>query len=323
MKKKQKSSILIILGLLIVALCYYLINDNSIDKSTGTDDLIKLKLGYIPIADCAQAYIAKDKGYFEEQGLDVELIKLSGGAKILEALAGNSIDIAFSNVVSVMLANNGGLEFRAITGGPRTNKDHKESSLMVLENSGIKSLSELKGKKIAVNTRKNIIELFVLNYLKKNKVNVNDIEFVEVSFPQMYQVLSSRGVDAVATIEPFVTFSSESGGVSSLGDYIVPVYPEVELSTYNVNQKMIDNHPEIVNKIKIAIQKATDFSKNNKVELRTIIANNTSLSIEQVSNIVLPYYGSEVDVKSFNKVMELVKEEGWINKMLNSSVIIQ
>jgi ABC-type nitrate/sulfonate/bicarbonate transport system substrate-binding protein len=86
---------------------------------------------------------------------------------------------------------------------------------------------------------------------------------------------------------------------------------------------MIDNHPEIVNKIKIAIQKATDFSKNNKVELRTIIANNTSLSIEQVSNIVLPYYGSEVDVKSFNKVMELVKEEGWINKMLNSSVIIQ
>jgi len=322
MKKKSK----ILFGIITIALIAGLLYNQTTDKSVKpieNNELVKLKLGYIPIADCAQAYIAKDKGFFEEQGLDIELIKLAGGAKILEALAGNSIDIAFSNVVSVMLANNGGLEFRAITGGPRTNENHKETALMVLENSDIKTLKQLEGKKIAVNTRKNIVELFVLNYLRQNDVDVSDIQFIEVSFPQMYQVLSSKGVDAIATIEPFVTFSKESGGVSSLGDYIIPVLSEVELSTYNVNQKMIDNNSEIVRKIKTAIQKATKFSEDNKKELRTIIANNTSLSEEQVSNIILPYYGSEVDANSFNNILDFVKKEGWITNTLKSSDIIQ
>lgn len=323
MNKNLKYLIGIIAIIVIAGVGYYFTREEGTSPSNNEEQLVKLKLGYIPIADCAQAYIAKDKGFFEKQGLDVELVKLSGGAKILEALAGNSVDIAFSNVVSVMLANNGGLEFRAITGGPRSDKNHKETAILIRDNSEIKTLKDLEGKKIAVNTRKNIVELFVLNYLRMNNVDISNIEFVEVPFPQMYQVLSSGGVDAVATIEPFVTFSTESGGVLNLGDYLIPVHPEVELSTYNVNQKLIDENPEIVEKIKAAIKEATEYSKSNKSELRAIIANNTSLSEEQVSNIVLPYYGSKVDEISFNKILDLVKKEGWINKPLKSSDIIK
>jgi NitT/TauT family transport system substrate-binding protein len=314
--------IIIILAIAVLGFAsYYFINKDKTDVKP-TNEITKIKVGYIPIADCAQLYIAKDKGYFKENGLDVELIKLAGGAKILEALAGGSIDVAFSNVVSVMLANNAGLDFKAITGGPAVDLNHKETGVLVLKDSDIKSLKDLEGKKIAVNTRKNIVELFVTNYLIKNNVDVSKIEFVEISFPQMFQVLDSKNVDAIASIEPFVTFSTKSGKVTNLGDYFVSVLDKMEISTYNASNKYITSNKEVITNFQKAINQATLFSKSNTDELKTIIANNTKLNEEQVKDIVLPLYNNKVDVESFNEILKMVKEKKWVNEDLNSSNII-
>lgn len=322
MKTNRIIPIFLVLALIGFGIYYFSNTEDDNEKIKTKNELTKIRVGYIPIADCAQLYVANDKGFFKENGLEVEFVKLSGGAKILEALASGSIDIAFSNVVSIMLANNAKLDFKAITGGPRTDMNHKEAGILVLKDSGIKSIKDLDGKRIVINTRKNILELLVSNLLEKNGVSVESISFVEMPFPKMFQVLDSKKVDAIASIEPFLSFSIKTGKVINIGDYFTEVLPNIEISTYDASQKWIDNNLETVNKFIKSIDQATTFSNNNIDDLRTIIANNTSLSIEQVKDMNLPYFGSQVDEESFEKILSLVKEKQWVSQDLKSENII-
>ncbi|MEQ9403573.1 MAG: ABC transporter substrate-binding protein [Cyclobacteriaceae bacterium] len=308
---------------LVLSLVFALLASCSAKKeSSQSSELTKIKIGYIPIADCGQIFVAQDQEFFKKNGLDVELVKLSGGAKILEALAGGSVDIAFSNVVSVMLANNAGLAFRPITGGPRTDSLHQETGLLVLSESSIDTPNDLKGKKIAVNTKKNIVELFVLEFLEIHGLQETDLEFVEIPFPQMYQVLDSKNIDAAAVFEPFVTFSMQSGNVSNLGDYLIPVLSNLEISTYNASESWISKNPETVACFQKSIEEASIYANNNRKELERILTLFTSLNQEQLSQVVLPYYGDKVDAASFGQILDLVKKRGWVQENLEASTIL-
>lgn len=282
----------------------------------------KIKLGYIPIADCAQLYIAKEKGYFKEQGLDIELIKFTGGAKVLEALAGNSIDIGFSNVVSLILANNAGLDFKAVSPGVTFNTNNQASGLIALKNSNINSLKDLEGKRIAINTKKNIVELFMIQYLKKNNVDVSKIDFVEIPFPQMLQVLESKQVDAIATVEPFVSFSKKNGKNKVLGHFFSETMPELEVATYDASNQWIMKNLNTVESLNLALQKASIFANRNPDELRTIIAKYTKLEIEHTKSMVVPYFNSELNQKSLSAISDMVYQMDWTNKVIDTNDII-
>ncbi|MBK9628323.1 MAG: ABC transporter substrate-binding protein [Flavobacteriales bacterium] len=166
-----------------------------------------LRVGYIPITDCAQMYVAIEKGYFAEGSLDVRLEKLAGGPKVLEALAGKSLDIGFSNVVSVFLAKEQGLDFSLIYGGSVEDSLHAFSSILVSGGSNITTLADLRGKTIAVNTRRNIVELALGERLRSNGLTLSDVNLVEMPFPNMESVLESGDVAAIAVVEPFVSFA--------------------------------------------------------------------------------------------------------------------
>ena len=105
------------------------------DGDSGDSDG-KLTIGHLPIADCAQLFVAVDQGYFTDEGLEVELIAMSSGLRTLEALGTGDVDIAFSAVAPLILARARGLEYVAVTGGPTEDAMHvlpEEDALEVVE----------------------------------------------------------------------------------------------------------------------------------------------------------------------------------------------
>lgn len=316
--KISKNPTVLIVGLVlaVVATFLFLSRTTNDDGQPYKKELPTIRVGYIPIADCAQLYVAEEKGFFAQEEINVELIKLSGGAKIIEALVGGSVDIAFSNVVSVMLARDAGIPIRPIAAGPKVDADHKETALLVRSDRGVKNLTQLNGKKIAVNTKKNIVELFLKEYLRQGGADYETIEIIEVPFPQMYQFLDSGRVDAVATIEPFVTFSLETGNIHNLGDYITSVHPSVEISTFNTLENLQKESPELMKKFERSIISATEYINTNPDILPEVVAQYTSLHTEQASRVQYPNFGKNIDRTSFQNIMEMVLVEGWIKRPL-------
>ena len=68
----------------------------------GPDRLLKLKVGYIPITECAHLDIGIAKHFFEDEGIQLELQPMKGGATILPAIQEGSLDMGFANVVSLI-----------------------------------------------------------------------------------------------------------------------------------------------------------------------------------------------------------------------------
>jgi len=291
---------------------------------TGCDTNKKpgnLKVGYIPIADCAQLYVAIDKGYFKEENLNIELVNLQGGSKILEALAGGSINVGFSNVVSLILSKDAGLDFVSITGGPIEDINHKEHAVIVRKED-INSPSDLQGKTIALNTRKNIDDLMMLEYLEKHGVNINSVKFIEMPFPRMENVLIQKEVDAICVIEPFVTFALQKETLKAIGYYYTELYPKVEISSYCVSQKWLNNKQETAKRFYHAIQKATTFCREHENEIKDIVSKYTSIDKEQIKNVVLPTFGNNLDQTELQSFADRAYQRGWIKNSVNANDII-
>ena len=281
-----------------------------------------IKIGYIPIADCGQLYVAIEKGYFKEENLNVELTKLAGGANILEALAGGSLNVGFTNVVSLILSKSAGLDFVAITGGPIEDSLHAEHAIFVHKNSKINNIFSLSGKKIALNTRKNIDELMVTELLEKNGVDLKSVQFVEIPFPRMQNVLELNQVDAIAPIEPFVTFSIKSGKSKLISYNYTELYPKVEISTYVVSRSWLENNKNVAERFSRAISKATDFAHQKPEELRTIVSKYTSLSSEQMKDVVLPTFGHELSISQLQSFTDRILRRGWIQNKVDAEQLI-
>jgi len=282
----------------------------------------KIKIGYIPIAESAQLFVGIEKGFFNEEGLIIETLSLPGGAKILEALATGSVDIGFSNVVSLILARESGLKFIALTGGGIEDSEHKLHAILIKKDSSILSPKDLEGKTIALNTRKNIDDLFLREYLERNNVNPDKVRFVEIPFPNMENVIISGEVDAAASVEPYVTFALLHGETKVLDYNYVAIEPKIEITAYVVSENWLEKKQDIANKFIRAFNKSTDYALTHEPEVRTIISKYTKLDSTQAQQITLPTFGKELRVTELQKMINKMNRMGWIVSSLDASSIV-
>jgi hypothetical protein len=128
------------------------------------ESLEKVHVSIIPVYDVAPLYAAIVKGYFSDVGLDVDTAPTAGGVAGIPALIGGSVDIAYGNVVSVLLAVQQGLDLKVIAAGTKnTGFATDKTEIMVAADSGIKTAKDLEGKSLDVNTRNNVIWLYAVS----------------------------------------------------------------------------------------------------------------------------------------------------------------
>jgi len=77
--------------------------------------VMKVKIGMMPVVDCLQLFVAKEKGFFEQENLKVETIPMAGGAVIAPAVNSGELDIGFSNSLSIIIAHEKGFDFKFLT----------------------------------------------------------------------------------------------------------------------------------------------------------------------------------------------------------------
>jgi len=173
-----------------------------------------LKVGYLPLTDFLGMYAAIEQGYMADEGLKLELQAMAGGATIIPAIVGGSLDFGISNYVSVIVANGQGIKIKAFSDSAYGTKASPPFAIIVKKGSSIKTAKDLNGKKVAVNTRNGIVHVGVMEWIERNGGDPSTVPYVELPFPQMPPAITSGSVDAAAPTEPFVTVSTPSPGSS-------------------------------------------------------------------------------------------------------------
>jgi NitT/TauT family transport system substrate-binding protein len=270
-------------------------------------------LGLIPIVDVAPVYLGIQQGFFEQEGIGLELSSGQGGAAIVPGVASGSLDLGFGNNTSTLLGASKGLPLKVVASGVygtgTPGADYVE--VMVTGDSPMRSAADLVGKKVAVNTLQSIGDTTVRASVRAAGGDAGGVEFVEMPFPNMNAALAAGDVDAIWQVEPFLAMA-KADGHRILASPFTDTTPELMVSTYFTTRKFAQENPELVARFTTAIEKSLSYARDNPDAVRAIIPTYLDIPAELAAELVLPKWTPEINRTAIEVLAELAERDGLV-----------
>jgi len=280
--------------------------------SDESSSIKEVEVGVIPISEVAPIYVGIEKEFFRDEGLEIDMERMAGGAEILPAVESGDLDIGFSNIVSLIIKHNKSNSLVAYVGGTYETKDHLNHALIIPDGASTE-VKEYAGKTFAVNTRNNIEELMLRRYLRNKGLDPTDIEYRTMPFPVMERALEAGDIDAASVVEPFIR-KMESAGYDImarqyLGGEGAASSDSVMVATYVAKQDWLNANDSTAMRFKRGLNRAVRFvsEDQNETEVRSIISKYTSISNEVAYNMGLPLMIECVRRGSLSETIRLVQ----------------
>lgn len=294
----------------------------SSDSADSDDGRQEVTAGVMPILDVAPIYLGKEKGIFEDHGIDLKLTSAQGGAAIVPGVLSGEFEFGFSNVTSLIVANDKDLPIRiAAAANFSTGKTPDFFAILANGDSPIEDASDLEGKKVAINTLNNIGDTTVRETMRKADADPSKVEFVEMAFPDMPAALEKGRIDAAWAPEPFPTIMKNQGA-KVIAWPLVDTAPGLMMSAYFTSEKLKDSDPELVEKFADAINESQKYSQDHPDEVRDIVTSYTEIDEDLLPDMVLPDFKTEINVKSTKKLAELALKDGLIDEKADLSTLL-
>ena len=226
------------------------------------------ELKHITVAEVAHSvfyapqYVAHGLGYFEEEGLDVEIVLTSGADNVMAAVLSGDADIGFSGSEATIYVYNGGEKDYVMTFAGLTQKDG--SFLVSRDKYDNFTLDDLRGKTVIGGRKGGMPEMTFEWALRQYGIDPdNDLTIdTSVAFAAMEGAFIGGNGDFVTLFEPNAT-SVEKNGFGYVVAYIGELGGEVPYTAYNARKSFIEENPDIIKKFTRAINKGLEYVDNH------------------------------------------------------------
>ncbi|MEU6521481.1 ABC transporter substrate-binding protein [Streptomyces sp. NPDC046924] len=281
----------------------------------SSDGTTAVKVGVIPIVDVAPIYLGEKQGFYEKRGLDLTLESGQGGAAIVPGVVSGQFQFGFSNTTSLLVAQSQNVPVRAVANGvASTGKEGADvGGVVVKGDSPIKSAKDLAGKKVAVNTLKNIGDTSVRESVRKDGGDPEKVRFVELAFDQMPAALQAGQVDAAWVVEPSLAVVKGQGGRVVASNF-VDVSPDLTIALYFTSDKLAQQDPELVKKFAEATRESLAYANDHPDEVREILSTYTKIPQKTLDAMTLPGWPEEPNRASIERLGELGRKDGLFEK---------
>jgi NitT/TauT family transport system substrate-binding protein len=282
---------------------------------SGSGQPDKVNVGTIAIVDVAPIYLGKQRGFFRQRNIDLTLTPAQGGAVIVPAVVSGQFQFGISNVTSLLLAASNGLPVKIVCNGDASSgtagKDF--DGLMVRGDSPIKGPAELAGKRVAVNTLKNIADTTVRAVVRKAGGDPKAVRFVELGFPDMLPALQAGRVDAMFVVEPFVSLAL-AAGARTISSAYAEVAPNLTVGVYFTSKQQISSHPDLVKRFTEAMKESLAYADSHSEEVRAILSSYTQIKSDVAASLTLPRFPPEINRDSVKVLSDLAEQDGLLTK---------
>lgn len=267
----------------------------------------KIKVGVLPFSESLGAVIADKQGFFKDEGLNVELTRVGSGAEAVPLLQAGKLDIVFSNTVTTLQAIEAGLHAMLIAPGAvvRVQPPDTTSAVIVLKGTA-KTPKDLEGKRVAVNVINSTAWMYLMALLDKHGADRSKVRIVEVPFPQMNDPLLNGQLDSIAQVEPFRTVITATGKVDTIGWTYVETQPNADITQYLALTSWVQKNHAAAVKFARAVVKGATFANANETVTREINQQFTNLNPALKDKVMIPRFGTEVNLAEIRKTGELM-----------------
>ncbi|GIE94154.1 ABC transporter substrate-binding protein [Paractinoplanes rishiriensis] len=286
--------------------------DDKAEQTTGT----KIDVGVIAIIDTAPIYLGKQKGFFSKRGIDLNLTAEQGGAPIVKGVLGGKYQFGFSNVTSLLAATADGAPLKAVASGVastgRTGRDF--SAIVVKDGSPIRSARDLAGKRVSVNTLKNIGDTTVRQSVREDGGDPTNITFEAMPFPAAPAALMAGKVDAAWVVEPQLSEVLTQGG-NVVASNFVDTAPDLTVALYFTSKDTIAKNPALVTSFTEAIRESMQYAATHPDEVRDTVGTYTTINDTVRIAMILPNWPQDINRTSLERVAQLGTVDGIFKKV--------
>ena len=284
----------------------------------------KIRIGFWPVAAGLPFFTALEKGYFKEAGLDVEPLKFAGAQQVMEAMLSGRGDGSANGTGSANLAigeiAQPGL-FKIFCTNP-SNVKHVLDEFITGKDSAIKTMADLKGKRVASGPG---IQNMTLCKTMLERAGATGASVTELPIGQHIASLVAGQVDACYTLEPTGTIGRmngttrviETGVVAKyiLGDPMAPWHG----GAASLTTEFIQKHPEVAKKFIAAYARGVELVRSKPDEARQFMKGYTAIEGPLTAEVPLASYMlynefKASDIAYFQKFYDLFSDKGIFEK---------
>ena len=184
---------------------------------------------------------------------------------------------------------------------------------MVADGSPIRSARELGGKRIAVNTLKNLGDTTVRQSVRRAGGNAKNLQFQAMPFPDMPGALQSGKVDAAWVVEPTLSAVLTQGG-QILASNFVDTAPDLTVALYFTSQGTITAKSDLVTGFTEAIKESLRYAAAHPEEVRDVVGTYTQITDTVRIAMILPSWPEDINRASIERVAVLGQRDGIFKK---------
>lgn len=261
-----------------------------------------VSIGITPALSTAGLFIALEKGYFEEQGINLVMKHIPrAGAQMIPFLSTGQLLVGCGNLnAGLYNAIASGINIKVVADKGTVTPGHGYLALIVrkehIDNGRYKDLRDLKGMTIALTARGVSQEIVLEKYLQKAGLSLDDVRLVNLSWADMNVALANGAIDATIQVEPLVAKAIEKSiAVRVMGDD--EIYPNQQSAVIMYSPLFTEKFPELAKSFMVAYVKGMRdyndaFEKNiNKEDIVNILMKHTKVkdreTYDKVANVGL------------------------------------
>lgn len=281
------------------------------DTAQGAEEYV-LKIGYGTISCMAPLQIAIENGYFDAEGLKYEAVKMDGF--VGEYVGSGHVDASYGLASKFIQPIDNGLNI-TMTAGIHTGC----IKLLAKSDSGIKTVGDLKGKTVGVNSLADAPAVLLKRALDDAGIGVTpdnlEVNFVVYSNADLPVALESDAVDAICLVDPAATIAARSYGYDIILDNATdPNYANEYCCVTFLTNEVMEKYPEIAQKYTRAVMKASKWVDENPHEAAQFLVDKEYLAGDaQLLGDILASYeytpsvqgGYEAVVKNVTEFVEI------------------
>ena len=314
-----------ILTLLLSLFLFFLFVQLNYGKEQIPGTAIKLKVVSLPYISFAPLYIAQEEGYFTEQGLQIEFIKMVVAADAVPSLIKGDLDVIADTIFPSFLnaiARGANIKFVADK-GYHFSKGCTYSAIMarraLVEGGKLNSISQLKGCRNGMIQDSAISGYYLEKTLNQANLSLNDIQMVFLSMPTRLEAIERGTIDITTATEPWVTRMLQTGHVV-IWKPLQELFPNFQHAILLFGPTLLEKNPDAGRRFMIAYLKGVRQFNQGKTERNLeILVRYTDPDRELLKKTCWPAFrnNGQIDINSVLDFESWALKKGFLDKVIS------
>jgi NitT/TauT family transport system substrate-binding protein len=306
--RAEKEEIVLAMKRFLFALMALIASNACVARADG---LMPMKLGINKLGAMTSVWVASKEGMFKQHGLDVQITEIPLSDQSIPMLQSKSVDIVLQIPGTAFVAKERGFDI-VLVGQNETagTKPPVSNAIMVTPNSGVATIKDLKGKRIAVSSPHGQGFAAMKMLFDKAGISTDDVQMTPAPFTAISDLMRTNQVDAAVALDPYTTQIAKAGIGKTISWYMMETIPDQPVGSWWALRSWAQQHQKEIAAFNDGVKEAHAWLYADSDRAKQAVADYSGLDINLVKDMPMISWKADIDPKTWQALADMMYQEG-------------